>query len=217
MESYIKKKYVVILFVLVVILPVILQYAVFANSIESNASNDGWASFLGSYIGGVFGGGMTLAAVLISVRETRCIQQENSRENSIRAARDAMNNSVKLSRHQQENDLRQKRKERIEFCNDVAVLVGRYCADISKYFYDCRLKTGAANRIISIECLFTLRIKLKDIDTAKSLINELNNIHDRVCADDVELAYITEATSKLITLASEFINVYIADVDLTSY
>lgn len=45
MESYIKKKYAAFLFGLVVILPVILQYAVFANSVESNASNDGWASF----------------------------------------------------------------------------------------------------------------------------------------------------------------------------
>lgn len=67
MEFYIKKKHMVILFVFVLILPVILQYSVFANSVASNASNDGWASFLGSYIGGVFGGGMTLAAVLISI------------------------------------------------------------------------------------------------------------------------------------------------------
>ena len=213
MESYIKKQYILILFVLVVIFPVILQYAVFANSIESNASNDGWASFLGSYIGGVFGGGMTLAAVLISVQETRRIQEENR----LRAARDDMNNSVRLRRTQQENDLRQKRKERIEFCNDVATFVGRYCADISKYFYDCRLKTGEANRILSIECLFTLSIKLKDIDAAKSLVSELNNVHDKVCADDVEITYITEATSKLIALSAEFINAYIADVDLTSF
>nr|DAR86830.1 MAG TPA: protein of unknown function (DUF5381) [Caudoviricetes sp.] len=190
MEFYIKKKHMVILFVFVLILPVILQYAVFANSVESNVSNDGWASFLGSYIGGVFGGGMTLAAVWISVRETKRIQRKN--------------------------DLLQKRKERIEFCNDIAALVGRYCADISKYFYDCRLKTGEANRIISIECLFTLSIKLKDIDTAKILVNELNNVHDRVCADDVEFTYITEATSKLMTLSAEFINGYIVDVDMTS-
>ena len=125
--------------------------------------------------------------------------------------------SRRINKIQRGNEILQKHKERIEFCNDVAVLVGRYCADISKYFYDCRLKTGVANRIISIECLFTLRIKLKDIDTAKSLVDELNNIHDRVCADDVELAYITEATSKLMTLTSEFINAYVAEVDLTSY
>ena len=217
MESYIKKKYMVILFVFVLILPVILQYAVFENSVTSNASNDGWASFLGSYIGGVFGGGMTLAAVLVSIQETKRVQEENKIESRKRMAETTFRASRRINKIQRGNEILQKHKERIEFCNDVAVLVGRYCADISKYFYDCRLKTGAANRIISIECIFTLRIKLKDIDTAKSLVDELNNIHDRVCADDVELAYITEATSKLMTLSSEFINAYVAEVDLTSY
>ena len=217
MESYIKKKYMIILFVLVVILPVILQYAVFANSVASNASNDGWASFLGSYIGGVFGGGMTLAAVLISVRETRRIQQENSRENRIRAARDDMNNSARIMRNQQENDLRQKRKERMAFCNDIAEMVGRYCADISKYFYDCKFNPENANRIVSIECLFTLNIKLKNIEAAKDLVKALNDVHNAAWSNDRELDYITEATSNLMTMTDRFINAYIEDVELTSY
>lgn len=217
MESYIKKKYAAFLFGLVVILPVILQYAVFANSVESNASNDGWASFLGSYIGGVFGGGMTLMAVLISVRETRRIQQENYRENSLRAAKDDMNNSVRLSKMQQGNNLLQKRKERIAFCNEIAELVGRYCADISKYFYDCKFRTGGANRIVSIECLFTLSIKLKNIDAAKNLIDELNAVHNEVLEVGVDLDYITEATSKLMDITAKFINSYVDEVDLTSF
>lgn len=213
MNPYIKGKHIIILAGLVVILPVILQYTVFANNIASNTSNDGWASFLGSYIGGVFGGGMTLAAVLISVRETRRIQQENSRENRIRAARDDMTNSARIREIQQGNDLLQKRKECIAFCNEIAELIGRYCADISQYFYDCKFEPKLANRIVSNECFFILNIKLKNIDIAKNLVDELNNVHNAVWSNDRELEYITEATSNLMTMTVRFINAYIEAVD----
>ncbi len=217
MESYIKKKYAAFLFGLVVILPVILQYAVFANSVESNASNDGWASFLGSYIGGVFGGGMTLAAVWISVRETRLIQEENKIESRKRIAETNFRASIRTNKIQYGNEILQKRKERIAFCNEIAELIGRYCADISKYFYDCKSSTGNANRIVSIECLFTLSIKLKNIDAAKNLVDELYVVHKAVCEDDRDLDYITEATSKLMDITAKFINSYVTEVDLTSF
>lgn len=217
MESYIKKKYAAFLFGLVVILPVILQYAVFANSVESNASNDGWASFLGSYIGGVFGGGMTLAAVWISVRETRLIQEENKIESRKRIAETNFRASIRTNKIQHGNEILQKRKERIDFCNDIAKMVGRYCADISKYFYDCKFNPGNANRIVSIECLFTLNIKLKNIETAQDLVKALNDVHNAAWSNDRELDYITEATSNLMTMATRFINTYIEDVELTSY
>ena len=217
MESYIKKKYAAFLFGLVVILPVILQYAVFANSVESNASNDGWASFLGSYIGGVFGGGMTLAAVWISVRETRLIQEEKKIESRKRIAETAFRASIRANKIQHRNEILQKRKERIVLCNEIAELIARYCADISQYFYDCKFAPKLANRIVSIECFFILNIKLKNIDIAKNLIDELNDVHNAVWSNNRELEYITEATSNLMTMTVRFINAYIEDVDLTSY
>ncbi|EFF65382.1 hypothetical protein HMPREF7545_1753 [Selenomonas noxia ATCC 43541] len=216
MKPYIKRKHIIILGGLVVLLPVILQYTVFANNIISNTSNDGWASFLGSYIGGVFGGGMTLTAVLISIQETRRIQEENKIESRTRLARTEFRDSIRTNKIQHENEILQKRKERIGFCNEIAELIGRYCADISRYFYDCRFEPKLADRIVSNECFFILNIKLKDIDIAKNLLDELNDVHNAVWSNDRELEYITEATSNLMTITVSFINAYIEDVDLTS-
>lgn len=214
MDLYIiKKKHIIILCGLVIVLPLILQYAIFANSIESNASNDGWASFLGSYIGGVFGGGMTLAAVLISVRETRRIQEENKEESSKRVAEATFRDSARIKKIQRGNEVLQKRKERIEFCNNVAELVGRYCADISKYFYDCKLKTGNANRIISIECFFILSIKLKNIDAAKNLVKELTDLHSMVMHENTTADNLDKAVHNLMAKTNEFISNYVDDVN----
>lgn len=59
-----RKRDFVLLFVLAIATPLLLDYFVFGNSIPSNISNDAWASFLGSYIGGL----CTMAAVFITVK-----------------------------------------------------------------------------------------------------------------------------------------------------
>lgn len=191
MKFYVNWKCFVALGIVVLLIPILLQYIVFANSIISNISNDGWASFFGSYIGGIIGGGMTLIAVLISIQETRRIQSENERL--------------------------QKRKERIEFCDNVSELVGRYCADISKFFYDCKLRTGSENRIVSIECFYILSIKLNNIDDAKILVNELADIHDKVMQyRTIECSVMEEDIARLRNIAAKFINSYVNSTDLAS-
>lgn len=56
---------------LLIILPLAINNFIINNNYYSKATNDGWASFFGSYLGGILGGFGTLASVLITLRETR--------------------------------------------------------------------------------------------------------------------------------------------------
>lgn len=59
------KKSTIALFLIVAILvPLLIDYFIFGNSIPSNVSNEAWAGFLGSYIGGL----CTMMAVFITVK-----------------------------------------------------------------------------------------------------------------------------------------------------
>ena len=59
------KKRTIVLFLIVAILaPLLIDYFIFGNTIPSNISNEAWAGFLGSYIGGL----CTMIAVFITVK-----------------------------------------------------------------------------------------------------------------------------------------------------
>ena len=66
-----QKKHLILLIIVVVLLPFILEYAIFRNTFYSAISNSDWSSFLGGYIGGI----ATLFAVYITTSETRKIQK----------------------------------------------------------------------------------------------------------------------------------------------
>ena len=66
---------------LIIILPVVLECFIFSNEYFSKVTNDGWASFFGSYFGGVLGGTGTLVALLISTNQTDKIQKCNEEIN----------------------------------------------------------------------------------------------------------------------------------------
>lgn len=69
--------YIIVAILIIMGLPFFIQFSVIDNNWLSKASNDGWASFFGSYLGGVIGGIGTLIAMLVTTRETRRIQEEN--------------------------------------------------------------------------------------------------------------------------------------------
>ena len=62
------------------IIPIVLRHAVFENDVYSKLSNEGWASFLGSYVGGVLGGLGTLIAMYMTIKQTTEIQEENKKD-----------------------------------------------------------------------------------------------------------------------------------------
>lgn len=51
------------------------------NNFPSFWSNSEWAGFLGSYLGGIFGGAATLLAIYFTTKETRRIERENHDKN----------------------------------------------------------------------------------------------------------------------------------------
>lgn len=117
-----KKKIAVIIFIsafVIVVLPFVLEIAIFRNDVYSVLSNGEWGGFLGSYIGGALGGIGTLLAVYITTKETRKIQQENSTQI-------------------EDEKRRNERKERKQFADEIAKDIATYITDISNYFYACR-------------------------------------------------------------------------------
>ena len=201
-----KEKYIVLFIASIILAPIILQYIIFPNTIISNVSNEGWASFFGSYLGGIIGGVGTLWAVLISTQQTKEIQKDNK----LCAMDKNFKDSIRTERIQNENKELQEKQERIKFSNDIATLVGRYCADISKYYYTIHYeKHYDADRSISIECYFTLDIKLKNIQVATELLEILCKVHNMPFSDEISVNEIEQATVELREAASKFIEKYI--------
>lgn len=49
----------------VIAVPIVIDFCVFGNAFPSNIDNQGWAGFLGSYLGGI----ATLVAVFITISD----------------------------------------------------------------------------------------------------------------------------------------------------
>lgn len=123
-------------------LPFGFKYAIFENPALSNLSNGEWAGFLGSYVGGIFGGIGTLIAVYFTVKSSQQAQLDNKKDTDQRILEES-------SRHQKELDEERARREyerqvemaehktseRTEFANDIADKIGVYITHISKYHY----------------------------------------------------------------------------------
>ena len=74
---------VIVICVLVFSLPLLVDWLIIGNSIPSNISNSGWVSFLGSYIGALISGFISLAGIILTIRFTR-EQNKIDRELQIR-------------------------------------------------------------------------------------------------------------------------------------
>lgn len=72
------KRRIVIFFVVAIGIPLLIDWLVFANKFPSNVSNEAWAGFLGSYIGGL----CTLAAVFITIEDNnkKILEQRHTQE-----------------------------------------------------------------------------------------------------------------------------------------
>lgn len=94
--------------ILLLFIPIILNKYIFDNAYATNVSNDGWASFLGSYIGGAIGGIGTLVAMYITIKQTQ------------KQIFDSENKNIQNER----------RKE----ANEIVDLVATFLSDISVYY-----------------------------------------------------------------------------------
>lgn len=50
---------------LAIVIPILIDLLIFGNAIPSNIDNESWASFLGSFLGAIIGGGCTCWAVIM--------------------------------------------------------------------------------------------------------------------------------------------------------
>lgn len=58
-------KTLILVLIAAILFPLALDVFIFSNSHPSKVSNDGWAGFLGGYIGAIIGAFTTLAAILL--------------------------------------------------------------------------------------------------------------------------------------------------------
>lgn len=164
------------------------------------------ASLFGNCIGGI----CTLIAVYVTTQQTSKIQNENKRI----AMEDWKNHRTEIMNNAKRQEKMELRKERIRFCDDIAMLIGQYSSDISAYYYDCHScndeKTKNANRKTAVECLFVIKIKLKNIDGdyATKLISALEDVHKLSSNESINYKHFNEKLSILHDVTVEFIEKY---------
>lgn len=173
-----------------IVLPIIFKYMIFENTAISNLSNNEWAGFLGSYVGGILGGLGTLIAVFITIRDSRNIQFENKKDTDQRI----LNETKERERLRIEDKYNSERNMRKEFTDEISTYIGKYITHISKYFYanssSERLEseyTSARDKMIRIEKEIEKvdeHINNADINSEEyvKLQNERNGLLDRKSA-----------------------------------
>ncbi len=71
---------IIIIYAFWVIVLLLLSYWIINNDCPSKAGNDGWASYFGSFWGGVLGGGATLVAVVYTINDNKRENERKSKE-----------------------------------------------------------------------------------------------------------------------------------------
>ncbi|KHD16016.1 hypothetical protein AWN73_09840 [Clostridium butyricum] len=72
-------KYIVIFGLILIILPLLINWTILDNKFPSNADNNAWIGFFGSYIGASIGAVITLSGVIITINFTRKESKEDRR------------------------------------------------------------------------------------------------------------------------------------------
>lgn len=162
MKKILEKKEIIIIIVLIIILitiPFIIGAMVKAHEWDKPISIDNWLIYYATIGGALIGGFITSVGLYITIKQTREIQSENK--------------SI------------QEKSERKAFVNEIEDLVGKYIADIGTYFYAQTVRGKGKEVIIdrskSIIYFRILKIKLAGIDDANTLMEIINNIHNRLC------------------------------------
>ena len=161
-----------------VILPIIFKYAIFENSAISNLNNAEWASFLGSYAGGLLGGIGTLLAVFITVKSSQQIQENNKKETDQRIVDETVRHQEEIKeellRREAEHSLEileKQKTERTKFADDIADKIGVYITHISKYHY-----SGLSAERLHEACAAKKAELIKAENEVERIVKELINV-----------------------------------------
>ena len=69
-----------VVFILIFIVPIFLDYCILGNAIKSNVENDVWMSFFGSYFGGLFGACATMIVFYLTYTTTERQRKKDERQ-----------------------------------------------------------------------------------------------------------------------------------------
>lgn len=125
---------IIIYTVIGIILPFVFKFVIFESTEFSNLTNNEWAGFLGSYVGGILGGLGTLISVFITVKESRDMQIENKKDTDQKILEDKAEREMQ----RKEDKILEAQREKRQFVDDIAVYIGKYITHISKYYYTSR-------------------------------------------------------------------------------
>lgn len=161
--------WIIVLYIVVsTFIPIIFKYAIFENPTLSNLSNNEWAGFLGSYVGGILGGLGTLIALYITVKNSMTVQEENKRETDQRIEEEYKRHQAEIAVEKEKND----KRDRQQFVNSIAKELGVYITHISKYHYAGLDAENLRDRVSNAKTELTqIEQKLKIVDDKLSAVN----------------------------------------------
>ncbi len=182
-------KYLMLAVVISLVLPIAIDFFVFGNNLPSNISNEVWAGFLGSYIGGV----CTVIAMFLTIIFTNKINAENY-EKQFQREMEIRKSSIKpyLSAYQdiiKPEDIFGDNDRFFEVCNE-KVATMRYSVELQKVkdiyrkqedtysLKYCVRNEGAGNAV-------SMMIKINDYNVETGLIKgEKMNLYLKIKLDD---------------------------------
>lgn len=212
--------------------------------IKEYIKKETWIGFFGGYLGGVFGGLITLIVLFVTLRQTdkiqkestdltRTIQDENRKIQLLQDKKEFTNDiAVSISKYvtdinkyfyaqyfkySKEDEDRYKKyrdnKDNVFAPDDEKKYKQRLQQDaVYLLKYD---ESTQINREQAVEMYFLLKIKLADVESAKKLLRELHDVHNRHCfIDDGKDRWQRKEnfeihSEHLLKLTNEFISDYV--------
>lgn len=172
--------WIIVLYIFVsVLIPIIFKYAIFENPALSNLSNNEWAGFLGSYVGGILGGLGTLIALYITVKNSMTVQEENKKDTDQRIEEEYKRHQADIAAEKERRDKERlsdkednDKRDRQQFVNNIAKELGVYITHISKYHFAGLEAERLQDRVSNAKTeLFRVEQKLKSIDDKLSAVD----------------------------------------------
>lgn len=164
-----KWRYLILIIGIIILVPILIDYLILGNQIQSNATNGEWIGFFGSYLGSVIGGMITLFVMFKTLDENRKTERRKEKINYlnsiidlcleyIRSVEDELNIIALMKQaisHKNDEKIKEyyidyfdKRGESVKLNNKITLLRNVRRKDL--YYYDNDRITEIFNEITDI-------------------------------------------------------------------
>lgn len=195
MKKKLRVFFIIILYVLSgIIISIVINCIVFNDKNGPLLSVEGWAGFLGSYVGGVLGGLGTLIAMYFTIKQAIDIQSENKADMDKKLAEQNRIREQEYNRDKADRDAERRKDEdkrerelRMQFADGIAELIGRYITIITNYYYSNITAERLNKELFDIEaqlhfkenCLITARYDSEQASKSVDDVNRLVNVETK--------------------------------------